>query len=297
MEHYVPNSGCWSKAVSLSMNFSRKCVSIKTVSVAELSSKDQTKIVSVDTLCTRWSAKRERFIVSFLVVLDGKRAVTARTGEGEGSGTHVPRTTSRALSAQLAHQLLSLARHRLYALIVTTTARNAKCVNPIHSPESALATHQHTYACKLHHYVVTMATPPHLSTIPRELRDKIYEHLHREATFFWEVGGSKVHCAKVEIGRAPIPNALLVCHRLREEYLEFRLYRNLTMNIRTYRFGRVNEDNDDGDNTLSYTAHGRWVEGSLTPTMQIASLLCHVGHILLLIQGDLDRGQQYQYGH
>ena len=66
MVHYVPNSVCWSKAVSLSMTFSRKRVSIKTVSVAELSSKDWTKIVSVDTVCTRLSAKRGRFIVSFV---------------------------------------------------------------------------------------------------------------------------------------------------------------------------------------------------------------------------------------
>lgn len=142
-----------------------------------------------------------------------------------------------------------------------------------------------------------MATPPHLLTIPRELRDNIYEYLHREAAFYWVVGGSKLHCARVEIERAPILNALIVCHRLREEYLESGLYRNLSMFIRTYRCGRRDEDDDVGDDTLSYTAHAACIDtdslrhcvhNCLIYTSQIVSLLCHVKHIKLHIEGHLD---------
>jgi hypothetical protein len=69
------------------------------------------------------------------------------------------------------------------------------------------------------------------------------------------------------------------------------------MFIHTYRCGRRNEDDDVGDDTLSYTAHAAWIDTDslrhdahdcLIYTSQIVSLLCHVRHIRLHIEGRLD---------
>lgn len=66
--------------------------------------------------------------------------------------------------------------------------------------------------------------PPHLLTIPREIRDLFYDYLHKRADVHWKVDEGTVCCAKIEIDEAPLLNVLLTCSRLRDEYLEGRLF-------------------------------------------------------------------------
>ncbi|KAF3034439.1 hypothetical protein E8E11_003220 [Didymella keratinophila] len=63
---------------------------------------------------------------------------------------------------------------------------------------------------------------PHLFTLPRELRDNIYQYLHRdlEKGYLVDFEGVRAQEAKVRIERAPLSSALLVHSRLYAEYQE-----------------------------------------------------------------------------
>lgn len=61
-----------------------------------------------------------------------------------------------------------------------------------------------------------------LLTLPRELRDNIYSHLHQDITFKDDYGYSTrlENSVVVTIKNAPLPAVLMVNWQLREEYLQ-----------------------------------------------------------------------------
>jgi hypothetical protein len=74
-------------------------------------------------------------------------------------------------------------------------------------------------------YTVTMASL-HLLGIPRELRDTIYDYLHEERH---ELNIETKYNAVVGLRNCPLVNVLLVHSQLREEYLESRCFRNISL--------------------------------------------------------------------
>lgn len=61
-----------------------------------------------------------------------------------------------------------------------------------------------------------------LLTLPRELRDDIYSHLHQDITFKDDYGSKKrlENSVLVTVKNAPLPAALMVSRQLREEYMQ-----------------------------------------------------------------------------
>lgn len=69
--------------------------------------------------------------------------------------------------------------------------------------------------------------------IPREIRNQVYEYLHQPVRVTWEVREQTICCTSLEVDQAPITNDFLVCARMKEEYLESRIFKNLAATIRT----------------------------------------------------------------
>ncbi len=69
------------------------------------------------------------------------------------------------------------------------------------------------------------AKTPYLLTLPREIRDKTYSHLHRVVKLPWLMSGdfenidSRV-ILEVQVDNLPLHEMLLVNHCLHDEYLE-----------------------------------------------------------------------------
>jgi hypothetical protein len=80
------------------------------------------------------------------------------------------------------------------------------------------------------------STKPHLLTIPREIRDKIYGYLHHQikTCWAWREIQSQPDCwdtAVLIVHNAPLLDVLLTHSRLRDEYLESACFRVPSLTI------------------------------------------------------------------
>lgn len=76
---------------------------------------------------------------------------------------------------------------------------------------------------------MAVSSTPHLLTIPREMRDKIYSHLTRPKRFKrWKLfySGDLEYEAVDVTATVPCGGVLLTCSRLHEEYRESNTYKN-----------------------------------------------------------------------
>ncbi len=67
--------------------------------------------------------------------------------------------------------------------------------------------------------------PPHLLTLPREVRNNIYNHLYRAVKIPWRFETTiarrrESHDLEIQVDNFPLIGVLLTCHRLHNEYLE-----------------------------------------------------------------------------
>jgi hypothetical protein len=82
------------------------------------------------------------------------------------------------------------------------------------------------------------SSPPHLLTLPREVRDIIYHYLTQDIDLDWgykilpfPLGGH--YAVKLRLRNAPLPNVLLSCTRIYDEYSQASCFRkpSVTINV------------------------------------------------------------------
>ncbi|KAJ4314150.1 hypothetical protein N0V94_006609, partial [Neodidymelliopsis sp. IMI 364377] len=103
-------------------------------------------------------------------------------------------------------------------------------VNFNYEPVAAPSTTTTTVA-----YSQATTSGTHLLALPREIRNQIYTYLHQPLQFRWEINKHDVHCATISVSQAPIPSVLQTCTRLRDEYQESPIFRNLSATLSTTR--------------------------------------------------------------
>jgi hypothetical protein len=130
---------------------------------------------------------------------------------------------------------------------------------------------------------------PNLLDLPREVRDHIYTYSTHDLRLKWiqEAGGwaSKLSpVVNVQVNDAPIVSVLLTHSRLKEEYMQSTIYRQLSMTLRLESAARA-----------STTAHSRSLAGSGTSlTTATVSMLRRVIHITIFVDcGSICTGSVY----
>lgn len=123
----------------------------------------------------------------------------------------------------------------------------------------------------------------HFLSLPREIRDQIYSYLHQPLQLRWELNKQDIHCATIEVPKAPISAVFRTCTRLHDEYRESRLLRTLAATISTTR--ATNHETAAALNDLQCHA----VEDSIimhakpAPIENVAILLASVRDLTILI--------------
>lgn len=88
---------------------------------------------------------------------------------------------------------------------------------------------------------------PTLLSLPRELRNTIYDFLAHEVEFVWcwhkhpELGLdglSMYRCVNIRIQNMPVPAVFSVCSRLKEEYLGAKCFKHLTARAEPHTFSK-----------------------------------------------------------
>ena len=122
----------------------------------------------------------------------------------------------------------------------------------------------------------------HLLALPREIRDQIYSYLHQPVQLKWELNKHNVHCAAIQLPKAPIPAVFSTCTRLHDEYRESRLLRNLTATISTTR--ATNHETAASTDLQCHAVEGSVImQAEPAPIEQVANLLASVRDLTILM--------------